>query len=104
MALLMRCWVGCERRPASRPGHVGGAELELSDLLRRKLWGKGIASRAACLLLHTAAQHDEDQDEDQPVLVVTQRSNEASLALARRLGLRRAGTCSVPSSGSACGN
>src|SRR5690625_7833986 len=66
MALLMRCWVGCERRPASRPGHVSGEEWELSDLLRRKLWGKGIASRAACLLLHTAAQHDEDQDEDQP--------------------------------------
>jgi len=80
MALLMRCWVGCERRPASRPGHVSGEEWELSDLLRRKLWGKGIASRAACLLLHTAAQHDEDQDEDQPVLVVTQRSNEASLS------------------------
>lgn len=78
--------------------------MVLFDLLRRKFWGKGTASRAACLLLHTAAQHDEDQDEDQPVLVVTQRSNAASLALARRSDLWRAGTCSVPSSGSAYGN
>src|SRR5690625_2138660 len=80
--------VSLERRPASRPGHVAGDELELSYLLRRKFWGKGIASRAASLLLQTAAQHYEDQ----PVLVVTQTSNEASLALARRLGFQHAGT------------
>src|SRR5690625_2558417 len=80
--------VSLERRPASRPGHVAGDELELSYLLRRKFWGKGIASRAASLLLRTAAQHYEDQ----PVLVVTQTSNEASLALARRLGFQHAGT------------
>lgn len=82
--------VSLERRSASRAGHVTTTrnELELSYLLRRRYWGRGIASRAAALLLQTAAQHYEDQ----PVLVVTQMSNEASLAVARRLGFEHAGT------------
>lgn len=82
--------VSLDRRSSGRPGHITktGNELELSYLLRRGHWGRGISSRAASLLLKTAAQHFEDQ----PVLVVTQMSNEASLALARRLGFEHAAT------------
>lgn len=82
--------VSLERRCPGRPGHVKptGEELELSYLLRRRYWGRGIASGAASLLLATAARHLEDQ----PVLVVTQMSNDASLTLARRLGFEHAGT------------
>lgn len=80
--------ISLERRPASRPGHVAGDELELSYLLRRRFWGRGIAARSASLLLGTAAQYYDDQ----PVLVVTQSANAASLALARRLGFQHAGT------------
>ena len=79
-----------ERRPAHRPGHVldAGGELELSYVLRRASWGKGLAHESCALLLGAAAAHLPDQ----PVLVVTQSANGPALALADRLGFTHAGT------------
>ncbi|MGO1582783.1 MAG: GNAT family N-acetyltransferase [Actinomycetaceae bacterium] len=81
-----------ERRPAQRPGHVvdGGGELELSYVLRRSHWGRGLAREAATLLLRAAAEHLPDE----PVLVITQADNARSVALAQRLGFTHAGNFS----------
>ena len=72
------------RRPASRPGHLaeGGEELELSYVLRRSAWGKGLAFEAATAALRATAEELPDQF----VVVVTQTANRRSLDLAARLG------------------
>ncbi|WP_238391801.1 MULTISPECIES: GNAT family N-acetyltransferase [unclassified Mycolicibacterium] len=74
------------RRSLELPGHVraDGDELELSYVFRARAWGRGYASEAARLLLRCAA----GEWEDQPVVVVTQTANRASLRLAERLGFR----------------
>ncbi|MGC5627581.1 GNAT family N-acetyltransferase [Georgenia sp. Z1344] len=79
-----------DRRSATRPGHVRdeGEELELSYVLRRSVWGRGLAREAAGLLLREAAAHLEDQ----PVLLVSTVDNARSIGLARRLGFEDAGT------------
>lgn len=73
-----------DRRSADRPGHLTeeGEELELSYVLRRSMWGMGLAFEAATVALRAAA----DELPDQPVLVVTQTANQRSLKLATRLG------------------
>ncbi|MCE7006110.1 GNAT family N-acetyltransferase [Kibdelosporangium philippinense] len=77
------------RRDAAVPGHVveGGSELELSYVLRRDAWGKGLAFEAATALLRTAAELP-----DQPVVLVTQSANTRSLKLAARLGFTKVDT------------
>lgn len=73
-----------DRREPDMPGHVddGGHELELTYVLRRHAWGRGYAGEAARALLRGAAAELCDQ----PVLIVTQTANRASLRLAKRLG------------------
>ncbi|MUL68167.1 GNAT family N-acetyltransferase [Mycobacterium sp. CBMA 234] len=75
-----------DRRSLELPGYVraDGDELELSYVFRAHAWGRGYASEAARLLLRYAA----GELEDQPVVVVTQTANRASLRLAERLGFR----------------
>ncbi len=72
------------RRSAELPGHVaaGGNELEVAYLFRRHAWGRGYATEAVGAILRAAA----DELVDQPVLIVTQAANTASLRLAGRLG------------------
>ncbi|WP_210589376.1 GNAT family N-acetyltransferase [Streptomyces sp. GESEQ-35] len=79
-----------DRRSADLPGHVTeeGGELELTYLLRHNAWGAGLAFEAATAALRAAA----DELPDQPVLVVTQTTNERSLKLAARLGFQRIST------------
>lgn len=74
------------RRNASQPGHIddSGGELELSYVLRRRAWGRGYATEAARTVLRAAAEELPDQ----PVLIITQSANSASLRLANRLGFR----------------
>jgi RimJ/RimL family protein N-acetyltransferase len=75
-----------DRRGWDVPGHVqdGENELELSYVFRRHAWGRGLAGEAARAVLEAAAMELADQ----PVLVVTQTANHASLRLAERLGFR----------------
>ncbi|MGC5615114.1 GNAT family N-acetyltransferase [Georgenia sp. Z1491] len=79
-----------ERRSAHRPGHVreDGEELELSYVLLRGVWGRGLAHEAASVLLREASAHLEDQ----PVLLISQTDNTRSIGLARRLGFQDSGT------------
>lgn len=78
------------RREAARPGHIveAGDELELSYVLRSSAWGHGYALEACRLLLASAAA----QMPDQPVVIVTQTANAASLDLALRLGFEPVST------------
>lgn len=73
-----------DRRGPEMPGHLddGGNELELTYVFRRLAWGRGYAVEAARLLLRGAAAELCDQ----PVLIVTQTANHASLRVAERLG------------------
>ncbi|MBE1551890.1 RimJ/RimL family protein N-acetyltransferase [Mycobacterium sp. OAS707] len=73
-----------DRRGQDLPGHLcdGGNELELTYVFRRTAWGRGYAAEAARTLLRTAAAELPDQ----PVLIITQTVNLASLRLAERLG------------------
>lgn len=73
-------------RPIDQPGHVtaDGGELELSYVFRRSSWGNGYATEAAGALLATAA----GMLPEQPVIIITQSANRASLRLAERLGFR----------------
>ncbi|MCX2715878.1 GNAT family N-acetyltransferase [Mycolicibacterium sp. J2] len=75
-----------DRRSWDVPGHLdeGESELELSYVFRRHAWGRGLADEAARAVLQVAAAELVDQ----PVLVVTQTANHASLRLAERLGFR----------------
>lgn len=75
-----------DRRSWDVPGHLheGESELELSYVFRRHAWGRGLADEAARAVLAAAAAELADQ----PVLVVTQTANHASLRLAGRLGFR----------------
>lgn len=72
------------RRAPHRPGHVRpeGRELELSYVLLPDAWGQGIAETACRNLLARVAAEVQS---DEPVLVVTQASNQKALALAARL-------------------
>ncbi|WP_234791413.1 GNAT family N-acetyltransferase [Mycolicibacterium mucogenicum] len=76
--------VTLSRRRNDVPGHLGpgGDELELSYVFRPHTWGRGYASEAARLLLEYAA----GELDDQPVVIITQTANRASLRLAERLG------------------
>ncbi|UCZ61991.1 GNAT family N-acetyltransferase [Mycolicibacterium phocaicum] len=76
--------VTLSRRRNDVPGHLdpGGDELELSYVFRPHAWGQGYASEAARLLLRYAA----GELADQPVVIITQTANRASLRLAERLG------------------
>lgn len=76
--------VTLDRRRNDVPGHLdpGGYELELSYVFRPHAWGRGYACEAARLLLRYAA----GELDDQPVVIVTQTANRASLRLAKRLG------------------
>ena len=76
--------VTLSRRRNDVPGHLGpgGDELELSYVFRPHAWGRGYASEAARLLLEYAA----GELDDQPVVIITQTANRASLRLAERLG------------------
>jgi RimJ/RimL family protein N-acetyltransferase len=78
------------RRGPEQPGHVveAGNELELTYVFRPAAWGNGYAAEAARALLHCAAAELPDQ----PVVVITQTANRASLRLAERLGFTRVGT------------
>jgi RimJ/RimL family protein N-acetyltransferase len=82
--------VTLSRRRNDVPGHLdtGGDELELSYVFRPRAWGQGYATEAARLLLEYAA----GELGDQPVVIVTQTANRASLRLAERLGFRVVGT------------
>lgn len=73
-------------RPIELPGHVtaDGGELELSYVFRRSSWGNGYATEAACGLLAAAARLLPEQ----PVIIITQSANTASLRLAERLGFQ----------------
>lgn len=79
-----------KRRAADLPGHVTevGEELELGYLMRRDVWGAGLAFEAATAALRAAA----DELADEPVILLTQSANERSLRLALRLGFRPVGT------------
>lgn len=79
-----------DRRDPDRPGHVRpeGRELELSYVLLPDAWGQGIAEVACRDLLARVAA---DVPGDEPVLVVTQASNQKALALAARLGFTGSG-------------
>jgi RimJ/RimL family protein N-acetyltransferase len=72
------------RRGLEVPGHVreDGNELELTYVFRPHAWGYGYAVEAARALLWCAAAELSDQ----PVVIVTQTANNASLRLADRLG------------------
>lgn len=78
------------RRPVDLPGHVTeqGGELELTYVLRRAVWGTGLAFEAATAALRAVACELPDQ----PVLIVTRTANTRSLDLAARLGFRRVST------------
>ena len=82
--------VTLSRRRNEVPGHLepGGDELELSYVFRPHAWGHGYASEATRLLLRYAA----GELDDQPVVIVTQTANRASLRLAERLGFSVVGT------------
>lgn len=77
-------------RPIDQPGHVtaDGNELELSYVFRRASWGNGYATEAARGLLAAAASVLPAQ----PVIIITQSANTASLRLADRLGFERKDT------------
>lgn len=77
-----------DRRAPDRPGHVRhtGNELELSYVLLPDAWGRGIAGEACRQILTRVAA---DVPGDEPVIVVTQTSNQKALALAKRLGFER---------------
>lgn len=77
-----------DRRAPDRPGHVRetGNELELSYVLLPDAWGRGIAGEACRQILTRVAA---DVPGDEPVVVVTQTSNQKALALAKRLGFDR---------------
>jgi RimJ/RimL family protein N-acetyltransferase len=72
------------RRDPDKSGHIesGGNELELTYVFRHHAWGKGYATEAARAVLRAAAAELPDQ----PVLIITQSANHASLNLAGRLG------------------
>lgn len=74
-----------DRRNPNRPGHVrpDGRELELSYVLLPDAWGRGIAEAACRDLLARVASEVRG---DEPLLAVTQTSNQKALALAGRLG------------------
>lgn len=76
--------VTLSRRRNDVPGHLepGGDELELSYVFRPRAWGRGYAGEATRLLLRYAA----GELDDQPVVIITQTANRASLRLAERLG------------------
>jgi RimJ/RimL family protein N-acetyltransferase len=78
------------RRSPELPGHVqeGGNELELTYVFLPHAWGHGYALEAAEALLQCAAVELSDQ----PVVIITQTANRASLRLAERLGFRVVGT------------
>lgn len=78
------------RRSPALPGHVhdDGNELELSYVFLSHAWGKGYATEAARALLRCAAAELPDQ----PVVLITQTANGASLRLAQRLGFTTVGT------------
>jgi len=84
--------LGLKRPTDDLPVHVaeGGEELklELGYLLRRDVWGAGLAAEAASAALRAAA----DELPDQPVIIVTQTANERSLKLAIRLGFQPVST------------
>ena len=82
--------LGLKRPTEDLPGHSteDGPELELGYLLRRDVWGAGLAFEAATGALRAAAAELPDQ----PVITVTQTANERSLKLAARLGFQPAGT------------
>lgn len=82
--------VTLSRRRTDVPGHLdtGDDELELSYVFRPHAWGQGYASEATRLLLEYAA----GELGDQPVVIVTQTANRASLRLAERLGFSVVGT------------
>lgn len=86
---VMLGFLSLSRRSSDVPGHVtdNGDELELSYVFRRCGWGMGYATEAARALLTAAATALPDQ----PVLIVTQSANSASLRLAERLGFRTHG-------------
>ncbi len=81
-----------DHRNPDRPGHVHrrGSELELSYLLRRTYWRRGLATEASRMLLGAAARSWPDQ----PVVIVTQTRNHAALGVARRLGFEAVTTFS----------
>ena len=80
-----RCvgWVGLERREPSRPGRAltEGGDLEVSYLVLPSVWGRGIGTEAVRAVLAWADVHLGEA-----VVLCTQSSNAASVALARRLG------------------
>jgi RimJ/RimL family protein N-acetyltransferase len=78
------------QRSPELPGHVqeGGNELELTYVFLPHTWGHGYAAEAARTLLQCAAVELSDQ----PVVIITQTANRASLRLAERLGFRAVGT------------
>lgn len=80
-------YVSLDRRATDAPGHVTVErhELELSYVFRRCGWGAGYATESAGALLAAAAGALPDQ----PVLIITQSANTASLRLAERLGFRK---------------
>jgi RimJ/RimL family protein N-acetyltransferase len=82
--------VSLQRRAPDEPGHVteDGHELELGCLLRRDVWGAGLAFEATTAVLRAAA----DELPDQPVILLTQTANERSLRLAVRLGFQPVST------------
>lgn len=84
--------VALARRSPDLPGHVTQAqdELELTYVLRRQYWGKGLAHEAIRGLLDRAASELSDQ----PVIAITQTVNESSLRLLGRLGFENVDTFS----------
>lgn len=72
------------------PCHLKGAgnDLELSYEFRPHAWGQGYAFEAARAALRCAASELPDQ----PVVIITQTANRASLRLADRLGFTVVGT------------
>ena len=82
--------LGVKRPVDDLPAHgtEGVDELELGYLLRRDVWGAGLAFEAATAALRAAA----GELPDQPVITVTQTANERSLKLAARLGFQPVAT------------
>jgi len=82
--------LGLKRDAGDVPGRVTeeGGELELGYVLRRDVWGAGLAFEAATAALRAAAGELPDQG----VITVTQTANERSLKLALRLGFEPVST------------
>lgn len=78
---------GPDERPA--PGHRH--EVELAYLLARQRWGRGLATEAALAIVDHAFEH---LDVGRLICLVDPR-NEASLAVARRIGMVAEGTAEV---------